>query len=65
MADSTYYRQQAETCRALAKRSSRTEYYLLDLAAHFDRQASALEAPFAADKPRAPGLVGARKTGES
>jgi predicted house-cleaning NTP pyrophosphatase (Maf/HAM1 superfamily) len=54
MVDSSYYRRQAATCRDLARKSPRREYYLLDLAMHFERQASALEAPFAGNKPRAP-----------
>jgi hypothetical protein len=53
MVDASYYRRQAATCRDLARKSPRREYYLLDLATHFERQASALEAPFAGNKPGA------------
>jgi hypothetical protein len=44
MVDAAYYRRQAATCRSLAGNSTQKERCLLDLADHFERRASEIEA---------------------
>jgi hypothetical protein len=43
MINASYYRQKAEDCRRIAGASKRSEFYLLELAEHFDRVAQATD----------------------
>jgi hypothetical protein len=43
MINASYYREKAEDCRRIAGASKRSEFYLLELAEHFDRVAQATD----------------------